>query len=717
MKSTIKLLKPYFRGLPLILALMVGCVILANRYLRYVTPMYESTTKIKLADLQEGVTANNLFQDLDVFSSKNKTAVEIEVIKSQTLIEKVIDKLDFDTEIFRVGTLRATELYDDRPFVAEVELYNKKYYGKKLNIMVLDNENYNIQLHENDTTYSGIFGQKLEIEDVLKLRLSLNKTLLNGKKKIDLIGDYAITKWSKQGLYRKIYGNLDVVAVDKDVAVVKIIYKNNRPEKAALLANTLAKTYIEDYIESKYRTADVTANFLDNQIKNVYEKLSQSEDNIENYKEEENIINLRQETETDLRKIAQLKIQQTNVKMSLDAITELDDYVQKGKANFLELAPNFEAFTDLLSTEMVKKIKELQIEKTELLLVYKPQTEEVKTVERQIDLYKNYFLESITNTRKNLEIKYKKLCSDIESSRQVFKPLPKKEKALKTMDRDFRLHEKAYIFLNEKKIEAEIARAAKIAFHRIITKAEVPRKPISPNTVIIKIVAGLLGLFGGLFLMFLYTMFNTRVEDIETIEQNSDIEVLYAAPHLRKVNKRKAFFQGEALRMEMQGLTKDKSIISFTSLKNGQGANFHAQELAQTLNEQNRKTVLVNIDKKASEVAAPNTMHIDTSNFKNQTYAEMQGFFNDLKNRFDVVLINNEQLKTNFISTVIMKLSDKNLFVLDSGKTYAKEIASINLARDKYEVGHMAFILNNEGYRPWLPIRIIKSILRLFKRK
>ena len=55
--------------------------------------------------------------------------------------------------------------------------------------------------------------------------------------------------------------------------------------------------------------------------------------------------------------------------MSLDAIKELDQYMDKGKDNFLDLAPNFEAFTDLLSTEMIKKIKQLQSEKKESIKI------------------------------------------------------------------------------------------------------------------------------------------------------------------------------------------------------------------------------------------------------------------------------------------------------------------------------------------------------------
>lgn len=50
-----KILKPFYRGLPIIILSMLLGVIIAKKYLSYVTPMYESTVKLKLADIGEGV--------------------------------------------------------------------------------------------------------------------------------------------------------------------------------------------------------------------------------------------------------------------------------------------------------------------------------------------------------------------------------------------------------------------------------------------------------------------------------------------------------------------------------------------------------------------------------------------------------------------------------------------------------------------------------------
>ena len=44
--------------------------------------------------------------------------------------------------------------------------------------------------------------------------------------------------------------------------------------------------------------------------------------------------------------------------MNLDAIKDLNKYIAYGKDTYLDLAPNFEAFTVLLSTE-IKNIKKL----------------------------------------------------------------------------------------------------------------------------------------------------------------------------------------------------------------------------------------------------------------------------------------------------------------------------------------------------------------------
>lgn len=132
MNENLRILKPFFRGLPIIILAVGISILVAKKYLNYVTPMYESTAKLKLADVQEGVPSANLFKDFDVFASANKIATEIEVLKSALLIEKAIDELPFNKEIYRKGSMQSVELFRNSPILIEGTFSSEQHIIAKL---------------------------------------------------------------------------------------------------------------------------------------------------------------------------------------------------------------------------------------------------------------------------------------------------------------------------------------------------------------------------------------------------------------------------------------------------------------------------------------------------------------------------------------------------------------------------------------------------------
>ena len=161
MKENLRVLRPYLRGLPIIIASMVVAILLAKVYLNYTTPMYESTSKLKLAELDEGVPSSDLFKELEVFSSANKIAAEVEVLKSQNLMDKVIDELDFNLEIFRVGSIKSVELYKNSPFTVKYFNLTKDAYDKAFNIKILNKQFFEITLPNSTNKIKGELGSVL----------------------------------------------------------------------------------------------------------------------------------------------------------------------------------------------------------------------------------------------------------------------------------------------------------------------------------------------------------------------------------------------------------------------------------------------------------------------------------------------------------------------------------------------------------------------------
>ena len=86
------------------------------------------------------------------------------------------------------------------------------------------------------------------------------------------------------------------------------------------------------------------------------------------------------------------------------------------------------------------------------------------------------------------------------------------------MNREFNLYEKNYNFLNEKRIDAEIAKAAKISFHKIISWENCHRSLFHLCSIII-IVAAIMSMVASIFLIYAVHFAKAKVNDIFTIEK------------------------------------------------------------------------------------------------------------------------------------------------------------------------------------------------------
>jgi uncharacterized protein involved in exopolysaccharide biosynthesis len=716
MNENLRILKPFFRGLPIVILAVLISILSAKKYLNYVTPMYESTAKLKLADVQEGVPSANLFKDFDVFASANKIATEIEVLKSTLLIEKAIDELPFNKEIYRKGSVQSVELFNNSPILIEGTFNSEKALDKKYGLDVISTKAFLFFYPDSQKGIKGLFGKPFVIKGGIVL-IHLNEPFIKSKKDLKIIDSYEFEFLSKQKLMDKINKNLDIVSVDKDVPVIRINLKSNVPEKAALFVNKLAEVYVKDYIESKFRAADTTVDFLKKEINNSNKKLSASENNIQNFKDKEHIINIPQETETDLRKIAQLKIEQTNLKMSLDAMKDLNKYIANGKGSYLDLAPNFEAFTDLLSTEMIKSMKSLQAEKKDLLLTYTPENEKVKVVDAKLKDLTDYQIESIKNTQNNLQIKYAELSNEIKESEKVFIGLPEKEKKLTILNRDFNLYEKNYNFLNEKRIDAEIAKSAKIAFHKVISPAEVSTSPVSPIRSIIIIVAAIMGMFGSIVLIYIVHFAKAKVNDTYTIEKNSTIPIAIATPFIKNSEQTQDHFLKEALQMELKGLVRDKGIITISSYDSTRDHLFHSKNLIKAFFNQGRKVLVIDTTGELkNQIDHNHYVNLSDSKYLSAIQSVFKKEIDEKMKDYELCIIHNQAINRGRLALLFMSLASQNFIVLDSRRTAEKTILHIELLQEEYHLPNMWFILNKSGYNPSILSCVKKTYTKYFNK-
>jgi uncharacterized protein involved in exopolysaccharide biosynthesis len=729
MKSSnenIRLLKPFFRGLPIIAGVIFIALLAAKRYLKYATPMYESTAKIRLADTKDGSPSANLYKDFDVFTSATKIGGELEVLKSKVIINKTLDSLDFDVTMYRVGQMRKVELYHQSPVFVAYNFTNEKNYDKVFDLTINKDNTLSLKIPGKKEIKKGVLGKSIQLEEG-EMQIIRNDSLLKQKPGLLLADHYEFIINSRQRLADFVVGNLDISSVDKEIPILRLNFKNQVPEKAANFINKLAQTYVNDYVETKCKAANTTVEFLNQQLQEVGGKLSASENAIASYRDAKNIINIRQETETDLRKIADMKVQQTNVKMNLEAIQNLEKYMVKGRDNVLELAPNFEAYTDLLATELVKKMKQLQAEKKDLLTKYTPEYEEVKNIDDKLKDISVYLEEGIRNTRKSLETKYSRISDDIDEAEKVFVGLPGREKTMGILNRNFSLNEETYNFLHGKRTEAQIARAATISFHRIISPGEVPQNPVSPNSTLIKVLAIFLGFLGSVALIYLVHAIKGKVNDNATIEKKSSVPVAANTPMLRKQQDIRSYFHKMAIQLEIKNMLPANGILALSSFSKKEGKSFNTWNLAKELAAQHKKVLVADADGSLEKYA----MVKDIINVTYINLSETEGVFTNSENlsrqitrwkkEYDHILIKNEPLNNASNGLLLMKKADTNLFLLDSRRTGAKMVTEADLLQEEYSFNIMQFLLNRSGYKPNLLMQglyILQTFyVKIIKRK
>lgn len=592
---------PYIKGLPIILIIVIGTVVLVSRLVNYMTPMYESYTKIKIENHSEGINSLELYKDFDVFHLSSKIKTEVELIKSKELIKDVALKMGFTVRYYRHGDMQTSEMYNTSPFVVSHYELDQSLFGQELCISILDTEKYILSYGEESTTAA--FSDTINFRNsrfVIKKRDQIIK-----EKGIDiLVDDFVFMIYNTTTMVNLLKANLDVSNKDEEIPIIRVSYKDEIPERAAFIVNSLVHVYINDYITTKTEAARKTVAFIDDQLVEVSKELSESEIKLEQFKREFNVVNTKQETETGLREISQLQLNMISLEIEKAAMDSVLVTLNNPANDTLAIPMNFEAFADLVFTEVVNDLNTLLAHRRELLYDYQPANHRVALVNQQINDLKAYLKDGIEKSKISKETRIRGLQKEINLKEQQFIDLPEREKKLIILEREFMLNQKIYTFLSEKRVESAITQAARISFHRIIEKGEIPRKPVSPNKKFLVIIAGFLAFLTSMALIYIKTQFAGKTASRVDIEHASTVPVIGITREYKRHSPEMlndfVTIINEMLAKEI--ITKNQLIV-ISSASRYEGKTFVAEQLARAFDALEWKTALVDFNMQNSTLS------------------------------------------------------------------------------------------------------------------
>jgi hypothetical protein len=255
------------------------------------------------------------------------------------------------------------------------------------------------------------------------------------------------------------------------------------------------------------------------------------------------------------------------------------------------------------------------------------------------------------------------------------------------------------VFGTKKKTEAEIVKAAKISFHRIIAEGTIPTRPISPNRSLIVAFSLFLGfLFSIIFIYSIHSL-KHRVSTQYVIEKNSCTPLLKSVPYFCNSNAEYFFFKNWMLELDIKQYLNEGSIITFSSYNNDEGKTYLSTNVLKTLESIHKKVFLI----------------IPSQHNGLKTIEAWEALIRTYKQQFDILLIDNYSIHACAEAIIPMHLSTLNLFLLDSRRTKQNLLSAADLLKENLSIAGFNFILNRADYSPSLYTEIAGGIKKIWK--
>jgi capsular exopolysaccharide synthesis family protein len=585
----------YFLGASILL------LITAFIYLRYTSKVYTSTAKIKVLDKKE--SSFELPSAEDLFShSKINLENEVEILKSYPILEKVVGNLNLTTSFVAIGDIMES-LEVTVPFEYSSERIADSITKEEYRLSITDgglevidyNNDDKTYLFKEFSTYKATHDLPFEIHNIDKGIWSENYE------------GFDIIFQPINDIVASLKKDIIIESVGKESEIISLSLKSTNKEYAENVINELIKVFNKDGIQDRQLIHKRTIDFVNDR----YAYLSMELDSIEIvkqlYKVDNNLVDLSANSAISLEQSFR---SEENIFSLENQISVTNLLISTLNNSDLELLPANIGIENAEINSLISDYNQTILERKKLILSAGLNNPSIKQMDNVISDSRSNIIFSLQNHLSQLNNLKEKL------SKQYFKydsrvsDLPEKEKILRAIERNQEIKEALYLFLLQKREEAEVSYAVTEPSIKVVEYAITDKIPVSPKPKIIYLGALLLGLlvpFGVLYLLFL---FDTKIySKDDLLELNIGAPIVAEIPEIvEQSNKmiessKERSVLAESFRVLSSNLnfilpkeTQGGKVIMNTSTVKGEGKTFSALNLALTYSSFDKKVLLIGAD-------------------------------------------------------------------------------------------------------------------------
>jgi tyrosine-protein kinase Etk/Wzc len=577
-------------------------------YLRYAQPLYQATTTILVKDDRKGSIQSELsaFNDLGLMNVKSNVDNEIEVIKSRSIVEAAVKKLNFNVAFYTEARVKTIELYNNKPYDVSFFDISNSFYEKNQTYLIDNGKGETFELKNSDNKTIGVYkyGAVINLPDA---KMVITKKPVKSHSFPIIMRISAIDQ-----VVQSFKGRVSVTPMGKTTSVVSLVIADPVPQKAADFLNTMVEIYNQDAIDDKNFISKNTQEFIDKRLKFITKELGDVEKEGESFLRENRLTNISTDAQSLVENSISFEKELIQAETQVKVVNSLIEYMNDSPKDGIipnNIVPSMDNQNSNATANLINEYNSLVNQRNRNL--NSGGTDKNLTIinlNNKIDDMRLSIKESLNRLMESLKIKRNDLRTQDNLINSKISNIPSQGREFKIIDRQQKIKEALYLYLLQKREEVGITLAVTAPNAKIIDSAIATKSPVSPNKRMVQIFALLAGLlipFGIIFLRdFLDTKVKNRkdVEEIVTIPFLGDIPTSESNDQIIEIDSRSS--TAEAIRMirtnldfVLGNIAEDKcKTIFVTSSIPKEGKTFISINLAATIALTSKKVLVIGMD-------------------------------------------------------------------------------------------------------------------------
>lgn len=471
---------------PWFVASVLICAGLAFAYLRYQVPVYEvsSSILIKEDEKKGGNSALSAMQDFGMLSMTSNFDNELEILKSRTLIKKVVSRLNLYTSITR-----------EQSFGYDIPLYKNAPLDVFMTAEEADKLEGNIRLQlayapTGQLTVTASYVQNGSEQETAKsfdklpailplpagvITISHNDSLPALQEPVKLKAVISTPTATAAG-YR---AGLSVAPISNTSTIAAISVQNTNIQRASDFTQELIALYNQDTNTEKNEVAQKSADFIEERISIINRELGTTETELAEFKQRAGLTDISSDAQLALQESSKYEQQYAENATQINLVNYLRDYINN-PANNDEIIPANVGLSDMNLTSAIDKYNNLIVERKRLLRTSSESNPAIINLNTGIEAMRHNVKTTVNSVLKGLQITRSNIDRQSRKYESRISNAPKQEQEFMSIARQQEIKATLYIMLLQKREENAITLAATANNGRIIEEP-MPAGIVSPQ--------------------------------------------------------------------------------------------------------------------------------------------------------------------------------------------------------------------------------------------